>query len=205
MNAAMEEFASKGYDMSSIQKIITASGIPRGSFYQYFKDKFDLFVEIMVEIGRRKIVYLKPVLDRDEAYGLFDLMKELVKAGVEFGMNDPEAFQIAQGIASSKTLDIVSFIENYAKEVYERNQITEESIYNTAIQNSLKWGEIDPRYSMETIMTYTKKMLESMGEIYWHYMADKKDPHAGDQILEEMIDILQYGFRSTKQTGKEAG
>ncbi|MBN1952988.1 MAG: TetR/AcrR family transcriptional regulator [Bacteroidales bacterium] len=205
MRAAMEEFASAGYDLSSIQKIIKASDIPRGSFYQYFENKADLFGEVMVEITRRKMVYIRPVIDRDAEYGLFELMKELVKAGVEFGMCDPIAFQVAKGLSSSKTLDMVAFLNEYKKEIYQRNHITEESIYLAAIQNSLGRGEIDSRFSVETILAYTGKIMESMGELYWHHLAEYHDVHAGDHILDDMIHILRYGLSSNNLPGKEAG
>lgn len=41
--AAIAEFARKPYGEVSINRIIQAAEIPRGSFYQYFADKTDLF------------------------------------------------------------------------------------------------------------------------------------------------------------------
>jgi AcrR family transcriptional regulator len=205
LSASMEEFASAGYDLSSIQKIIKASGIPRGSFYQYFEDKADLFEEVMVVIAKRKMVYMQPVLDRNDEFGLFGILKELAKAGVEFGMNNPEAFQIAKGLSSSKTLDLKSFVIKFRERILERLDITEESLYYTAIQNSMKWGEIDSRYSFETILRYSNMVLESMSEQYWSHMASHNDVHAGDEILDEMVHFLKYGLSSNNQPGKEAG
>lgn len=43
MDAAWEEFTSVRFSDTSINKIIRAANIPRGSFYQYFSDKDDLF------------------------------------------------------------------------------------------------------------------------------------------------------------------
>jgi AcrR family transcriptional regulator len=199
MKAAMDEFAEVGFDLSSIQKIIKASGIPRGSFYQYFEDKGDLFVEVIFEIAARKLAYLKPVIDKGEDYGMFELLKELVKAGVEFGINDPVAFKIGKSIMSNKTLDLSTFVRRYKARIYERNQITEESLYAKAIQNSLDRGEIDSRFSFSTIMTYANRMMEAMSEKYWEHMADKDDVHAGDEILNEMIHVLRYGLSSNNK------
>ena len=41
--AAEEEFARVPYAEASINRMIRAAGIPRGSFYMYFQDKEDLF------------------------------------------------------------------------------------------------------------------------------------------------------------------
>ena len=43
MDAAWEEFTSVRFSDASINRIIHAANIPRGSFYQYFTDKDDLF------------------------------------------------------------------------------------------------------------------------------------------------------------------
>ena len=43
MDAAWEEFTSSSYSDASINRIIHKAHIPRGSFYQYFQDKEDLF------------------------------------------------------------------------------------------------------------------------------------------------------------------
>ena len=43
MDAAWEEFTTNSYTDASINRIIQKAHIPRGSFYQYFQDKEDLF------------------------------------------------------------------------------------------------------------------------------------------------------------------
>ena len=44
---ARQEFARVPYPDASINRIIHAAGIPRGSFYMYFADKADLFLHLM--------------------------------------------------------------------------------------------------------------------------------------------------------------
>lgn len=47
LRAAVAEFARKPYGEVSINRIIQAAEIPRGSFYQYFSDKTDLFYFVL--------------------------------------------------------------------------------------------------------------------------------------------------------------
>lgn len=47
LNAAAMEFARKPHSEVSINRIIQSAEIPRGSFYQYFTDKTDLFLYIL--------------------------------------------------------------------------------------------------------------------------------------------------------------
>lgn len=47
LRAAIAEFARRPYGEVSINRIIQAAEIPRGSFYQYFADKSDLFRHVL--------------------------------------------------------------------------------------------------------------------------------------------------------------
>lgn len=44
LNAAYQEFSQYSFSESSINRIIKLAQIPRGSFYQYFEDKQDLYL-----------------------------------------------------------------------------------------------------------------------------------------------------------------
>ena len=64
ISAVMNEFSSSATEKVSINRIIKASNISRGSFYQYFDDKVDLvevlvktFADISVEGGRKALEY----------------------------------------------------------------------------------------------------------------------------------------------------
>ena len=50
LNAAWEEFTSTRFADVSINQIVRKAGIPRGSFYQYFLDKEDLFAYRLEEV-----------------------------------------------------------------------------------------------------------------------------------------------------------
>lgn len=50
----MAEFSEHGYQESSISSIIKKAKIPRGSFYQYFEDKLDLYKYVVEQVGIKK-------------------------------------------------------------------------------------------------------------------------------------------------------
>ena len=47
MAAAEREFLENSFEAASINRIIKEAAIPRGSFYQYFEDKKDIFLYIV--------------------------------------------------------------------------------------------------------------------------------------------------------------
>lgn len=50
LEAAWEEFTRVKFSDASINQIVRRAGIPRGSFYQYFSDKEDLFFYLLEDI-----------------------------------------------------------------------------------------------------------------------------------------------------------
>ena len=96
LRAAVGEFSQKPYGEVPLSKIIAGAGIPRGSFYQYFSDKTDLFVYVLSHYGDK----LKQMVFQclEDCGGdllalpaaLFDAMMEpLAGAGEETGAEIP--------------------------------------------------------------------------------------------------------------------
>ncbi|NIP78742.1 MAG: TetR family transcriptional regulator, partial [Gemmatimonadetes bacterium] len=53
--AAGDEFAAHGYSRASLNRIIEAAGISKGSLYYYFDDKADLFASVVMETVERVV------------------------------------------------------------------------------------------------------------------------------------------------------
>lgn len=63
--AARAEFARTSYAEASVNRIIQAAGIPRGSFYMYFTDKEELFRYLMERYGDMLVERFASLLDRE--------------------------------------------------------------------------------------------------------------------------------------------
>lgn len=55
IHAAIEQFAELHYSKVTINGIVQAAGIPKGSFYQYFENKDDLYIYLFTELGDTKL------------------------------------------------------------------------------------------------------------------------------------------------------
>lgn len=64
MRSATEEFSKRPYGEVPLSSIIQSAGIPRGSFYQYFADKTDLFQFVLSQISQRMRGLIGESLDR---------------------------------------------------------------------------------------------------------------------------------------------
>lgn len=195
LDAAQTEFLERGFDLSSIQRIIKAGGISRGSFYQYFEDKQDLFA-LVVSRGRdKKIRFLKPILDKQKNLNFFDFIKQLYLAGLEFGRNNPELTKIGIDMINAKTLDSQKLIKDLRSETYQNLEIEEEDFYKKCIQNSIDSGEIVSDYSAEAISFYVSTLLNGLGGyIAEHYTSDKSLLTEAENFFDEIIEIFKTGI-----------
>lgn len=53
-DAAVKEFAARRFSDASINQIIKTAEIPRGSFYQYFDGKEDIYLYVIKEMSKDK-------------------------------------------------------------------------------------------------------------------------------------------------------
>ncbi len=73
IEAAKKEFSSVPLFDASISNIIKSAGIPRGSFYQYFEDKEDVYFFILSEYAKEKKVAFLSMLEKHDG-DLFQTM-----------------------------------------------------------------------------------------------------------------------------------
>ena len=76
LTAAAQEFAAQPFHEASINSMIRAAGIPRGSFYMYFRDKEELFQYLVRESTEPLLLAFRELLTRSGG-DLFDAIPGL--------------------------------------------------------------------------------------------------------------------------------
>jgi len=102
VECAIDEFAANDYINSKLSNIIKNAQIPRGSFYQYFEDKTDLYLHIMDIAKDKKMVYVKDLFVNPENLSFMDLFKDMYIAGMKFAMDSPRLVKMMAHLMSTK-------------------------------------------------------------------------------------------------------
>ena len=169
-NAAVQEFSTKRFSEASINQIVKTAGIPRGSFYQYFNDKEDIFLYVFTEILKEKQEILQSAEDVNPDADVFEVLMQTTKASYKWSKAKPEYSQISllMEIDNSEFITgLRTASANMLREMVERDK-----------QRGLIKPEIDPDLVVEMIYTFL------MREYFWIGLAE-------DKFLQRINDALK--------------
>lgn len=133
MDAAIKEFSNATLDKASINKIVADAQIPRGSFYMYFDDKYDLFYYIILRYQDRLVHIIKNALIkndgniRDSFIDLYDeLFHKMMQVDLEIFLKNVYSYMCQKNI----------FLEDPGKCIFKEieNLIQKEGIITTDLE-----------------------------------------------------------------------
>src|SRR5579859_2852707 len=110
-DTAIELFAKKGFDETTVEEVAEAAGISRRSFFRYFESKDDLLAHNTVICGE---VLREMVASCPSSLGPLEVLRKAVFAGVRFTGTQPHTRQIveiAQRSASARQAHLSRLME----------------------------------------------------------------------------------------------
>ncbi len=126
--------------------------------------------------------------------GYFDFLKLTIKAGFQYGKKEPQAYQLARELFTSKILNTGALLTALGEEALGQMDSNASTFYVKPIEKSIARGEMTDAYSPEFISAYTQTMLRVIGEV----LASKNiaDPFGmeGKKLYDDFIAILRYGL-----------
>ncbi len=196
VNAAIAEFAEYGLENASTNRIVANSGIAKGSFYQYFKDKTDVFDYLMEVVAQEKTDFFKGKHPPQKNMDTFEYFRWLVKAGMEFNSAYPRMAQ-----AASRVL----FVEGlyYGKNFAEYHKKTQEAL-TAMIKQAMKNGEVDPSVDVELAVMIMETWSNAITTYIITEGMKQKDimkwvrSAKTQEKIDKMLYVMEYGLRKTE-------
>ena len=196
VNAAVDEFAGYGFESASINRIVANSGISKGSFYQYFEDKADVFRHLVDVLANEKAIFFKDKHPPSQGQSVFNYFRWLTKIGMEFNSSYP---RMAQAVTR------VLFIEGlyYGKLFSEYHEMTKGALMQM-IKQAMDAGEVDPSIDLElavmvmeiwtnAITTYIlSEGMKQKDILKWVRSAKVQEK------IDKLLYVMEYGLRKTE-------
>ncbi len=190
--AAVNEFARVRYDGVKLSNIIKEAKIPRGSFYQYFEDKYDLYTYVFDEIAKQKIEFMGDLMARMNDMNFFDLFEELYIRGAKFGVTYPKYVEIMRHLLASR--------DQVYQKLMSNNLDLAKSYYMNMIDSSKQNGHIRDDVDSEILAELVLEMTMNVAFDNLVY----SDINEEEQF-EKMIEIIKkriYIFRKGIEIGE---
>lgn len=110
MQAALMEFAEKGYAAASINRMVEKAGIAKGSVFQYFGDKEGLFAAVFAHSLEKVKDELRKVRDNPARTDIFTRLAQILHTGLDFTRTHPLIYRLYTHLLSTPDMPLRNFL-----------------------------------------------------------------------------------------------
>ncbi|RCW57383.1 TetR/AcrR family transcriptional regulator [Halanaerobium sp. ST460_2HS_T2] len=186
IDAAIAEFGTHPYLKTSINRIIKKADISKGSFYQYFNNKKDLYKYVIDQVSDAKMKFLGEKLQNYQQLEFFELLRELFIAGIQFRKNFPRYSEIGDRVLNSSNKDLKN-------ELYAESKPKSNDFFEKLLLKAVQEGKIDPEIDIK----FTAFMLTEFSVSIVNYFFETHDTDNVDEIMnyvDKMLYIMKNGI-----------
>lgn len=200
IDLAMDEFAVQPYSKASLSNVVARAGIAKGSMYQYFADKQDLFTYLIDLAAQKKMTYLQGE-DYTQHGDFFTILEQMLLAGVRFNLDNPKLGQLMDSV-----LDPTA--EPFLRDLYaQMRRMSHQYIENMVIQSQEQGRlrqDLDPALTASIISAILgngliEHFLYTLDVSYHEFLTDLKiigqisdeDIH---KVIKQVVKVIQHGL-----------
>lgn len=148
LDAAMREFGSRGFSGGSLNVIAREAEVAKGSLFQYFDDKLDLFAhvcEVTSERVRADVEQQVRVLDPDRPF--FDHLTDILRIWVAYFRDHP----VERGVTAATNLEIDGEVRSAVREVASRHY---RQVLDPMLSIAVARGDLRPDADLAALSAY---------------------------------------------------
>lgn len=195
---AIEEFGHNEYADVSISRIVAKAGIAKGSFYQYFVDKEDLYSYLLDLIAQRKTEAFSLDQPDPQHMGIFQYLHWLIRAGVGFELANRELMQVGY-----RAFNQTGYPKAFAAQVRQESR----RFFMRLVATGKEQGDIAPEiddelaaFIFDAVFTGLGQYLMSVvdsGETFektFHGERTLMEHPEVVRIFEQTMELLEHGM-----------
>lgn len=188
LRVIIDEFAQHDYKNASVSKICEQAGIAKGSFYQYFTNKKDMYRYLLSHIGESKMAYFAKYQHLLEQGDTFDFLRAVYAMGVEFTYYNPKLYAIGK---------MFMHLNDHQKKDFMGDQSSQSDAYLADMfQKGQAAGVIRDDLDVEFLVRMLTNLSNSVSEYYMLSLDDEAiDKDTFLNAANSMIDLLENGIK----------
>lgn len=185
---AVQEFASHPYEQASLSEIVSRAEIAKGSMYQYFQDKKDLYRYVVGKVYQHKRDFLQPVLDQKDNVDFFQFASLYYQCSWQFARAYPEYHRVAVNFWESRDASL-------REEILRKKQVR-----NTEFIDMLEQGcqsqIIAPEADKEAAWFVYHAVAKSLID---NFLTTEVSTDSHANFINSVLSILELGLRPRKE------
>lgn len=207
IDLAVAEFAERPYPAASLSRIVERAGIAKGSIYQYFEHKQDLYLFILDYAAQQQLELLRAQTPPDPRLGFFALLRWQMQASVQVGLAAP----LLTRLMYRAFTDDLPFRE----EVTRRLQSSGEAHIQSLLAWGVACGELDPGLDLELAAFVLRRLTADLHELIGRRIGVSLEAAANDvtllsgpatdQLYDQIIQILRFGLGTRAHPAPSTG
>lgn len=197
ISSAMAEFSSKSYDSASVNTICKNANIPKGSFYQYFEDKLDVYLYLMSKGTEEKLKVFQSHVNTMQNLSLIEQIRQLFIVGIEFGDSHPQLAALANRLLYETNKQV-------QESVLEMTGKQTDDFYRQWIESAKLRGEVKEDISVDALSLMIQSLIQAVLNAQLQYYTLHQQPMHKETMLSlshEMLTILSTGINPTITKG----
>lgn len=184
IEAAEQEFARVPPFEASIANIIKVAGIPRGSFYQYFEDKEDLFSFLLDEKLKERKVYFITLLKKHNG----DIVSALMETYHNFLVELPDEEE--RNFLKNAMLYASNRIENSFSDMFDAEQ---DKRYFNDIKELIDTSNLNVKDEKDLIL-----IIQIISAVAFHNFVEKSikklSDHEAMELFITKMNLIKQGI-----------
>ena len=188
LDRAKKLFSQRGYYQTQISDIIKNAKIARGTVYQYFKNKDDIFSSLLQTAYDEWQATIAEEMKGVDLTSLppRDYLKFRIKNSLTYFAKDPELTTVVLKMGYGLPAKLVRMLDRMDKEIIE--QMGAE--LGWAVKHGVLRKDLDVELAANLLQG-------AVSRIAYHYFVKKKvrnDPEGIDALVEEIFDMIAPGM-----------
>jgi AcrR family transcriptional regulator len=198
----LEEFALRDYRSASLSRIVEKAGIAKGSIYQYFDDKKELYLYLVKLAAETKFAYIDRSIDLADA-DFFEKYKQTVFHGASFDFSQPRYANILYHATYEPTdPDIQEVSAELKKATFQYLRLS--------VDEGIRRGELRNDLSVDFMVFALYQLTVALRDYFSskfnfslkHAVEKGLGSPVGDEelkaVLDEFIDFFKQGLQPAK-------
>lgn len=197
LTVALEEFANHDYNSASLSKIVEKVGIAKGSVYQYFDDKQEMFIYLVEIASQQLLAALMNDVKHAQSGDFFSSLRHQMSATVRVNLAHPLLSRLLRRSTQAPA--------PVRDELAKRLSATSGNYFAQMVQGGIERGDLRPGFDPALISVLLSGLLSELGS----YIAAKLnlepseaatidvsifDSPVVEQVYDTIIDILRNGL-----------